>query len=130
MHKGNHKRLVIRIIKDCHSLGIEFYLQVMVGFPTETVEDALDTVGFLADYKKYFKGAVFNIYHLMPRNHIYENPKKYCIKYKKDISFKFFHKFEHTKKGCINKKCAENLIKLSQKLGINVISCSENLCKN
>jgi len=123
MRKGNHRRSAIRIIKDCHNLGIVVYLQVIVGFPTETIEEALDTVKFLADCKEYPKGVVFNIYHLMPRNYIYENPKKYCIRYRKDIPFRFFHKFEHTGKGYISKKCAENLIRLSQKLGINVVNC-------
>jgi radical SAM superfamily enzyme YgiQ (UPF0313 family) len=124
MRKGNDICGAARIIRDCHDAGIETYIQVMVGFPTETVEEALETIGFLFEQRKYFKAAVFNIYHLMPHNFIYTKPERFAIEYKKDpaVPFRFFHRFRHLERTAIGKREAERLIGLARRLGIRVVS--------
>lgn len=64
MNKGIRAEEVGRIVERCHEAGIETRLMCMVGFPTETRGEALETMRFLMEYRgKYTSFAVqpFNL---------------------------------------------------------------------
>ena len=64
MNKGVRAEHIGRIVERCHEAGIETRLMCMVGFPTETREEALETMRFLIEYRgKYTSFAVqpFNL---------------------------------------------------------------------
>ncbi len=50
MRKGVRRQDVLRIVRDCMELGIAVHTWLIVGFPTETLEDALETLSFLTDH--------------------------------------------------------------------------------
>ncbi len=64
MNKGVRVEEIGRIVEECHEVGIETRLMCMVGFPTETRGEALETMRFLTEYRgKYTSFAVqpFNL---------------------------------------------------------------------
>jgi anaerobic magnesium-protoporphyrin IX monomethyl ester cyclase len=64
MEKGVRVEEIGRIVEECHGAGIEARLMCMVGFPTETRREALETMRFLMEYRgKYTSFAVqpFNL---------------------------------------------------------------------
>ncbi|MFB3146585.1 MAG: radical SAM protein [Nitrospirales bacterium] len=52
MQKGIKQESVDRICSDCVDLGIAVHCYVIVGFPTETEEEALETMNFIVDTTK------------------------------------------------------------------------------
>jgi hypothetical protein len=52
MKKGIKQEHVRRIIDDCLDLGIAIHCYIIVGFPTETEEEALETMKFIVENKR------------------------------------------------------------------------------
>ena len=52
MQKGITQESVRRICSDCVDLGIAVHCYIIVGFPTETEDEALETMNFVLDTKK------------------------------------------------------------------------------
>lgn len=112
--KGIKVGIIKRIIDDANRLKLRIYFQVIIGLPTETMQEALDNIMFLARYKgAYSREQAFNIYYLTPKNYIFEHPKECGIKFKKNpkLPFRFFYPFEHIS-GEINKETAQKLMKI------------------
>lgn len=111
--KGVNLANAKRVIVDCKNAGIQVDLQLMMGLPSETLSEALDTVKFLIEYRDYITTATFNTYYVTPASRIYIDPSRYDISYAKypNIPFKFFHNFSHIS-GELPTKRALNLINL------------------
>ena len=117
LDKGVNVNNYIKIIKDCYNAGISVAMQTVLGFPSETADEAMDTVAFLVENSNLITGPAFNTYYLTPGNKIYENPEKYGIKFEKDpkLPFKFFHEYEHIS-GEVTKDIALNLRRIYAEL--------------
>ncbi|MBI5893817.1 MAG: B12-binding domain-containing radical SAM protein [Deltaproteobacteria bacterium] len=74
MQKGINIDIAKRVLNDCYDAGLEIDLQMMLGLPTETKEEALETVTFLVENRKLIKHVTFNIYYLTPGCLIHGNP--------------------------------------------------------
>jgi radical SAM superfamily enzyme YgiQ (UPF0313 family) len=110
--KGTRVDVIKRIIRDAHELQLGIYFQTMVGLPSETVEEALDTIGFLAG-SSYAVNRVsaFNIYYLIPKNRVFLNPERYGIRISphQRLPFRYFYPFQHLT-GTVDKPMARKLI--------------------
>jgi radical SAM superfamily enzyme YgiQ (UPF0313 family) len=106
-----------RIIMGCYNAGINVHLQMMLGLPTETIDEALETIKFLVDYRGYIADVSFNIYYVTPSCKVYLYPQQYGIDFKRypDLPFKFFHEFSHIS-GEVSKDKAYGLIQLYRQL--------------
>lgn len=117
--KGTKVDIIKRIIKDCHDLKLNICFQVMIGLPSETTEEALDTIFFLVRDAKVNKTdrVAFNIYYQTPKSPIFLNPKQYGIKiiYDKRLPFRFFHPFKQIS-GNIDKSKAQKIIKFYKRI--------------
>lgn len=111
--KGTKVDIIKRIIKDSHDLKLNIYFQTMIGLPSESVEEACDTIFFLVACRKEMKttSATFNIYYLTPKNKVFLNPQKYGIKisYNRRLPFRFFYPFKHIS-GNIDRPKAQKII--------------------
>lgn len=47
IRKGSRKEIITRILEDCQSNNIKVTLNCMIGFPTETEQEANDTINFI-----------------------------------------------------------------------------------
>jgi len=111
--KGTKIDIIKRIIKDSHDLNLTIYFQVMIGLPSETVEEACDTIFFLAACRKEMKTEppAINIYYLPPKNKVFLHPQKYGIKISDNrrLPFRFLYPFKHLS-GNIDRSRAQKII--------------------
>jgi anaerobic magnesium-protoporphyrin IX monomethyl ester cyclase len=112
--KGTRTQTIKRILLDLENLGLPFFIQTMLGLPSERIEEALETIEFLAAREGVAAGhAAFNIYYLTPKNEVFINPGKYGIAKKTHgrLPFRFFYPFSHVT-GNIHEEMANKMIQL------------------
>jgi radical SAM superfamily enzyme YgiQ (UPF0313 family) len=112
IRKGTKTDTIRRIREDAADVGLPIYFQAMIGLPSETREEAWDTIGFLATGPGGEPRAPsFNIYYLTPKNRVFLNPMKYGIRLisGRKLPFRFFHPFEHVR-GNVGFRTAQRLI--------------------
>lgn len=110
--KGTRVDVIKRIIRDAHELQLGIYFQTMVGLPSETVEEALDTIGFLAGSSyAVSRESAFNIYYLIPKNRVFINPERYGIRISphQRLPFRYFYPYQNVT-GTVDKPMARKLI--------------------
>ena len=54
MNKGNTPQNMLCVLKNMHNAGVQSILSCLIGFPTETREEAWDSIRFLRDNRRYF----------------------------------------------------------------------------
>lgn len=59
IRKGSKKEIIMRILDDCWQSGIKVTLNCMIGFPTETVEEASDTMDFIDTLNQIYPELIF-----------------------------------------------------------------------
>lgn len=108
--KGTNTQEVSRVIRDCSEAGINTSLQVIFRFPTETYDEGMETVQFLADHKKWIHEISTNIYYLTPGNHMFNDPKRFQIRIPEgQPPFRFFYEFENLTQDTITYEEAHQL---------------------
>lgn len=112
LQKGINIDTAKSVLKNCYEAGLEVQLQMMLGLPTETVEEGLETITFLVENRRQIHQVTFNVYYLTPGCLVSENPAGYGITPEKDpLPFQFFVEFSHNANG-ISKEEAYKLIRL------------------
>jgi radical SAM superfamily enzyme YgiQ (UPF0313 family) len=112
VNKGTKVEVIKRIMKDAKEVNLGIYYQTMIGMPSETIEEALYTLMFLARHSDARgRKPAFNIYYLIPKNRVFHAPDKYGIKIDEDhkLPFKYFYSFKHTV-GNIDRTTAKKLL--------------------
>lgn len=103
MRKGVKKEDVDRIIEDCIDVGIAIHLYTMIGFPTETDTEALETLDFVLGNRKLTLSEGFSclpcLFDLEKGAPIIEDPARFglrCIKkpVHHDLSVGYFYEVE------------------------------------
>jgi hypothetical protein len=79
MNKGVRVEKIGGIVEGCHEVGIETRLMCMVGFPTETREEALETMKFLIDYRGKYTSFVVQPFNLEGGTEIDCHPERFGI---------------------------------------------------
>ena len=83
IRKGTKEVIIRRILGDCERLGIKVTLNVMIGFPGETEEEALETQRFVGDLPKAYPNLKFKCntgFVYVPRLSAFgQNPEAYGI---------------------------------------------------
>lgn len=99
LDKGNMRERSERIIKVCAASGIEVDLQTMLGLPSETFEDGMETVDFLLRLTRHIAAVTFNEYYATPENYVYRNPRRYGVRFERGRinPFTFFLPFKNYK---------------------------------
>lgn len=83
MEKGTNLENVRMILNNLHKVGIAVHLFVLVGFPTETIEEAQETLNFILDNRMWLDRPNFTFeinrvyyYHI---SKLFRYPEKYNI---------------------------------------------------
>ncbi|MGM0567624.1 MAG: B12-binding domain-containing radical SAM protein [Elusimicrobiota bacterium] len=72
---------VEKILENFHNAGIISNISFIIGFPTETKAEALETMNFIIRNKKYLRGSIsICTFGLCEGSPIFSNPEKYKIK--------------------------------------------------
>ena len=103
MKKGITQESVQRICSDCVDLGIGVHCYIIVGFPTETEEEALETMNFVVDNQKLHSSYGFScqpcLFDLEKEAPIMNDPGGYGIRRimrpaSEDLSLGFFYEVQ------------------------------------
>ena len=79
MKKGVRVEEIGRIVEECHEAGIETRLMCMVGFPTETRREALETMRFLMEYRSKYTSFAVQPFNLEGGTEIDCHPERFGI---------------------------------------------------
>ena len=79
MCKGSEPGPGLDVIKRVHIAGISVTLYVMVGFPTETEEEARLTLDTLLENREHFEEVSIRVYYLDDMSDIFQTPERYKI---------------------------------------------------
>jgi hypothetical protein len=103
MKKGIQQEWVRRISSDCVDLGIAVHCYIIVGFPTEREEEALETMNFIVENKKLNESYGFScqpcLFDLEKEAPIMSDPGGYGIRRimrpsAEDLSLGFFYEVQ------------------------------------
>ncbi len=79
MDKGIKKENVLKICKYCTEAGIWTHLFLIFGFPTETRDEARETMDFILQNTKIIKSMAFGSFQLTRHSRVYENPASFGV---------------------------------------------------
>ena len=79
MCKGSEPGPGMDVIRRVHDAGISVTLYVMVGFPTETEEEAQLTLRTLLDNREHFEEVSIRVFYLDDMSDIFQTPERYGI---------------------------------------------------
>ena len=79
MHKGVQIETMSKALKATHDAGIFSILMFFVGFPTESVQEAQDTVAFIEDHRQYVGAYAQGHFQLLEGSPVFENPENYGV---------------------------------------------------
>ncbi|TAJ31265.1 MAG: radical SAM protein [Nitrospirae bacterium] len=103
MKKGIAQASVRRITEDCLDLGIAIHCYIIAGFPTETEEEALETMNFIVENKRLHSSYGFScqpcLFDLEKEAPIMSDPGSYGIRRimrpaSEDLSLGFFYEVQ------------------------------------
>lgn len=84
MNKGIDFNIVTQILNDSYSANVLTNIQTIIGFPTETIEEAYKTASFLFNQKEKINSCAVSSFTLYQGSDVYKHPKNYKIKIIKD----------------------------------------------
>ncbi|MBW2963873.1 radical SAM protein [Candidatus Woesearchaeota archaeon] len=79
MNKGTNSADITKVLKDSHDAGIVNVLFIMLGFPTETKEEAKHTLDWLEQNKEAIDLISTSIFGLQKNTPIYNDPERFGI---------------------------------------------------
>jgi radical SAM superfamily enzyme YgiQ (UPF0313 family) len=80
INKGTNIHDIASVLNDSHKAGIRNIAYIIIGFPTETKKEFLDTIGFLKTNNKSIDLVSVSVFGLQKGTFIYNNPEKFGIK--------------------------------------------------
>lgn len=81
MNKGLNLEVCREVIRNCYRAKLQVYLMVMVGFPGERADEAMDTLHFLEDNRRYIHFAEVSHFVLRRYTPTYCNPERFGISF-------------------------------------------------
>jgi len=80
MRKAQSPRSVSEVARNCSEAGISVTLYAMVGFPSETVEEARATLNFIREHKDVVREVSLQTFHIDEVALTYRDPEQFNIK--------------------------------------------------
>lgn len=84
MKKGTRRETVKRILEDCLEEGVATHIYTIVGFPTETTTEAIESMNFVLENKRLVSSLGFSflpcLYEMEKHSPITLNPRAYGLK--------------------------------------------------
>ena len=79
MNKGTNLKETLRVLKDASGAGIWNHATVILGFPTETEDEARETINFLYQNRDIIHSSIFFRFVLLNHSYIINNPGEFGL---------------------------------------------------
>jgi anaerobic magnesium-protoporphyrin IX monomethyl ester cyclase len=79
MNKGTRLGDTLKVLKSSAEAGIWNHATIILGFPTETEEEALETIDFLDRYQNIIHSSILFRFVLLGHSYIHEHPDEFGI---------------------------------------------------
>lgn len=77
MKKNTNPDIIPEIIINCRQAGIKTFLMFFLGFPTETKEEAMETINFIEDHCKEIHYIAYDRFTLIKNTPVFNAPDEY-----------------------------------------------------
>ena len=96
MQKGQSLRSTAQVAKNCAEAGISVTFYAMVGFPSETREEARATLDFLIEHKDAVREVSLQTFHVDEVAQTYKDPERFGLRFKNDpgADLALYHDYE------------------------------------
>lgn len=108
MMKGQSLKSTVEVATNCARAGISVTFYAMVGFPTETREEAQATVDFLVEHKDVVREVSLQTFHIDEVSKTYREPETFGIQILSDAAadLQLYHDYEASS-GMTQEEAAE-----------------------
>ena len=96
MNKGTRLEGTLRVLRDASDAGIWNHGCMILGFPTETQEEALTTVDYIAANRDIIHSTYFSEFTLFVHSYIYDHPVEFGLNQLKTRGDDFFTCVDYT----------------------------------
>jgi anaerobic magnesium-protoporphyrin IX monomethyl ester cyclase len=79
MNKGTNLKDTLRVLRDASEAGIWNHATVILGFPTETEDEAQETINFLYQNRDIIHSSIFFRFVLLNHSYIMKNPGEFGL---------------------------------------------------
>jgi radical SAM superfamily enzyme YgiQ (UPF0313 family) len=79
MRKGTNKKDIAKVLNDSHEAGIKNACFVILGFPTETKDEFVETMAFLKDCSESIDLVLTSVFGLQRGSFVFEHPEEFKI---------------------------------------------------
>jgi GNAT superfamily N-acetyltransferase len=79
MNKGTNLKDTLRVLRDASGAGIWNHATVILGFPTETEDEAQETINFLYQNRDIIHSSIFFRFVLLNHSYIIKNPDEFGL---------------------------------------------------
>jgi anaerobic magnesium-protoporphyrin IX monomethyl ester cyclase len=79
MNKGTNLKDTLRVLRDASAAGIWNHATVILGFPTETEDEAQETINFLYQNRDIIHSSIFFRFVLLNHSYIMNNPGEFGL---------------------------------------------------
>ncbi|MFH0904353.1 MAG: PqqD family peptide modification chaperone [Methanobacteriota archaeon] len=111
MDKGIKKEIVLNICKYTTDAGIWTHLFLIFGFPTETRDEAMETMDFILQNANMINSMSFGSFQLTKHSKVYENPAMFGVsKIKEDENIDLSLWYDHETSCGMSKKETDEMI--------------------
>jgi hypothetical protein len=109
MMKGTYLKYMSEGIINTSRAGIGSYISLVIGFPTETEEEACDTINFIIEHAPFILAAGFNPFQLPWGSYVHMKPEEFGVTFNPDPDQDIQIVFDYDVKTGINQARAREL---------------------
>lgn len=113
MNKGTNKDTIKSVLENFANAQILTHSSLLFNFPTETPEEALETIDFAFKNMQSLHSIEYNNFGISPNSYIFKNPEEFDIKGVQRFEglFEDFTVMEHHKQNYTNDEFTEKILK-------------------
>jgi anaerobic magnesium-protoporphyrin IX monomethyl ester cyclase len=119
MNKGTRLDDTIRVLDDAAKAGIWNHATVIVGFPTETEEEARETVRFLQRNQVILPSSIFFRFTLLSNSYISQHPEAFNLSALSERSDLFSYEYRYKRGSGMDEETLDGLWAWLQRYRIN-----------
>lgn len=96
MRKGTTVSTTLRVLQDAHDLGMWNHACIILGFPTETREEAQQTLDLIGNHRAIIQSFILYPFVLYEHSYIYQHPEEFGIREIQLEPTPFFDRISYT----------------------------------